>query len=189
MSHFWVIKENYKTVGKNKYNIVRCNNCYQITTRRKNTKSKSCGCKRGASGKTKPGADKSAWKAYLDGYTRGAKKRGLVWELTNTQFRELTTQDCQYCGMPPEKWTKLFKQMERVSKTKSRRKKFDVDYYSKALIEVNGIDRVDNSLGYITSNCVPCCKKCNFMKHQLSVEDMLHHIKRVYLYNFSQEEQ
>jgi len=29
---------------------------------------------------------------------------------------------------------------------------------------VNGIDRMDSSLGYVQSNCVPCCKTCNLMK-------------------------
>lgn len=29
---------------------------------------------------------------------------------------------------------------------------------------VNGIDRVNSSVGYVPSNCVPCCKTCNMMK-------------------------
>jgi len=33
--------------------------------------------------------------------------------------------------------------------------------------ETNGIDRVDNSLGYETNNCVSCCKICNRMKNFL----------------------
>jgi len=31
--------------------------------------------------------------------------------------------------------------------------------------EVNGIDRVNNDLGYTKENCVPSCWKCNRMKH------------------------
>ena len=31
--------------------------------------------------------------------------------------------------------------------------------------EVNGIDRVNNSIGYTKENCVPACWKCNRMKH------------------------
>jgi len=31
--------------------------------------------------------------------------------------------------------------------------------------EVNGIDRVNNDIGYETDNCVPCCETCNMMKH------------------------
>ncbi len=32
---------------------------------------------------------------------------------------------------------------------------------------VNGIDRMDNSIGYTITNCVSCCKRCNFMKTAL----------------------
>jgi hypothetical protein len=32
---------------------------------------------------------------------------------------------------------------------------------------VNGIDRMDNQSHYTLSNCVSCCKKCNFMKTAL----------------------
>ena len=31
--------------------------------------------------------------------------------------------------------------------------------------EVNGIDRLNNSIGYEKDNCVPCCETCNMMKH------------------------
>jgi hypothetical protein len=29
--------------------------------------------------------------------------------------------------------------------------------------KLTGIDRVDNSIGYVTSNIVPCCQICNMM--------------------------
>lgn len=32
---------------------------------------------------------------------------------------------------------------------------------------VNGIDRMDNKSHYTIANCVPCCKRCNFMKTAL----------------------
>lgn len=31
--------------------------------------------------------------------------------------------------------------------------------------EVNGIDRINNAVGYEPDNCVPCCETCNMMKH------------------------
>ena len=34
----------------------------------------------------------------------------------------------------------------------------------------NGIDRVDSNIGYIRSNCVPCCKHCNYVKGNLSMD-------------------
>lgn len=30
--------------------------------------------------------------------------------------------------------------------------------------DINGIDRVDNSVGYLKSNCIPCCSGCNYLK-------------------------
>ena len=35
----------------------------------------------------------------------------------------------------------------------------------------NGIDRIDNQIGYIKENCVPACKHCNYVKGDLSLED------------------
>jgi hypothetical protein len=32
-----------------------------------------------------------------------------------------------------------------------------------------GIDRVDSQLGYIISNCVPCCRYCNSSKRDLTL--------------------
>ncbi len=36
------------------------------------------------------------------------------------------------------------------------------DYYNEN--EANGIDRINNDVGYVKSNCVSCCKLCNLMK-------------------------
>jgi hypothetical protein len=45
-----------------------------------------------------------------------------------------------------------------------------------------GIDRVDNSKGYILSNVVPCCSKCNFMKYTLSKQEFFNHIVQIIKY-------
>lgn len=41
----------------------------------------------------------------------------------------------------------------------------------------NGIDRMDNNIGYLIENCVPSCSICNYMKGSKSKEDYLKYIK------------
>ncbi len=41
-------------------------------------------------------------------------------------------------------------------------------YYCGTKITSIGIDRKDNDIGYVTTNIVACCKKCNYMKRALS---------------------
>lgn len=45
------------------------------------------------------------------------------------------------------------------------------------------IDRVDSTKGYILSNCVPCCYRCNMMKQALTVEDFISHVKKIAAFN------
>jgi hypothetical protein len=47
-------------------------------------------------------------------------------------------------------------------------------------IPARGIDRVDNTQGYIPSNCVSCCSKCNEMKMDKSVQEFYSHIEKIY---------
>ena len=46
-------------------------------------------------------------------------------------------------------------------------------------IDTVGLDRVDNSQGYVLSNVVPCCGTCNIMRGSLTVEDWFAHMKKV----------
>ena len=54
-------------------------------------------------------------------------------------------------------------------------------YYCKSFDERNfcGIDRVDSNIGYVVQNCVACCKTCNYMKLELTVEQWMNHMKKV----------
>lgn len=47
-------------------------------------------------------------------------------------------------------------------------------------IKTIGIDRKDNTKGYQTDNIQPCCGTCNLMKHKLSEDVFLNHIKKIY---------
>lgn len=44
----------------------------------------------------------------------------------------------------------------------------------------NGVDRVNNQIGYLLNNCVSCCDMCNKMKWKHSEKDFLKHIKKIY---------
>jgi hypothetical protein len=43
----------------------------------------------------------------------------------------------------------------------------------------NGIDRVDNSKGYIRENCVSCCTVCNRMKHTMTKDSFLERCRMI----------
>lgn len=43
----------------------------------------------------------------------------------------------------------------------------------------NGIDRVNNTLGYIQGNCAPCCKRCNVLKNDMSLDFILQMAKAI----------
>ena len=94
----------------------------------------------------------------LQVYKTVAKRRGLSWELSNEQFKELTSSACYYSGVKPSK-SIVFKSGEKYM--------------------YNGIDRVDNSIGYTISNCVPCCHEINMMKKTLSKEHFIELCKKI----------
>lgn len=99
---------------------------------------RSCGC----SHTLPPG--EAAFNALLKNYTYSAKRRGLTFELTKAQFRELTKQRCHYCGQEPSRE--------------------HGDPGLNGTYTCNGLDRKDNIEGYTLSNVVPCCQVCNFTK-------------------------
>lgn len=43
-----------------------------------------------------------------------------------------------------------------------------------------GIDRVDNSKGYVDGNMVSCCKLCNRMKHADSIDDFINQVMLIH---------
>lgn len=49
---------------------------------------------------------------------------------------------------------------------------------------VNGVDRVDNSIGYTVKNSVTACSICNYAKRTMSVAEFLGWAQRVVLFNF-----
>jgi NUMOD3 motif len=80
-----------------------------------------------------------------------AKKRGKEWSIDSVYAYKLIIASCHYCGHTPN-WPE-----SRV-----------------------GIDRIDNNKGYIYGNCVSCCFTCNSAKKELTTEEFIDWIKRIY---------
>lgn len=106
----------------------------------------------------KPNGESALRSTFLS-YQVGATKRKLAFELSFEEFGKLTKGDCAYCGTEPKAvWKNSGGSSEYVA---------------------NGVDRVNPNVGYVASNCVPCCKICNYMKHKLSEQEFFNHIKRI----------
>lgn len=82
-----------------------------------------------------------------DAYTRG-----LPFDISIEWFKEVCHSPCVYCGS--------------VDSNRGGAEFTDGFGY-------NGLDRIDNSLGYFEGNCLPCCWTCNRAKWNMSREDFL----------------
>jgi len=128
----------------------------------KSGRKKSCNCLRRETsqnkakllhlGNTLPNGEASFNLLYAT-YRWQAEKRMLAFELSKDDFKKLTKGDCFYCGLEP-------KQIYFGSSCKT-------PYI------YNGVDRQNNQIGYVLSNCVSCCKTCNDMKRTRTVEEFL----------------
>ena len=144
-----VIKQGpYLNVKNNRVTwdcICDCGNNHNIRTSALTSGgSKSCGC-----GKIKLKPGEAAFNRLYGEYKRNAKTKNKIFNLSKIEFRKIVEQHCYYCAQPP-------------NNEKRPAKGNNGSYFS------NGIDRIDNDIGYIKENCVPCCTTCNFAKRQMS---------------------
>lgn len=165
---FEVISIYQKGTSKIKtiYNV-RCNKCGKIYQRRIQDvkKFKGSGCL-----ECTPRISKTSSPYHspmYHSYKKHCEEKGRSFDLTLNQFYNIITKNCFYCGSKPE-----------VNESYSKK------YGKNKTIEpFNGVDRIDSSLGYSITNCVPCCEKCNKMKLTHQVSDFLKHIKKIYEFN------
>lgn len=92
-------------------------------------------------------------------YVKKAKERGISFELSLDQASVLFEQNCYYCGSEPRNF-------------RTRQNGQEIIY--------QGIDRVDNKIGYNIENVVACCKYCNSSKMDRTQDDFLNHISKIY---------
>lgn len=91
-------------------------------------------------------------------YSNVAKKRDYQFEISLNEFTNMIKQVCYYCGSPPRN-----KRTERNN-----------------VLLYNGIDRVDNNLGYSKNNVVTCCGVCNYMKNTMPQDVFINHIRAIF---------
>ena len=127
-------------------------------------KQQSCGCLRSEKAAERLRARKlpegeAAFNSLFYDYRYNAKVRGLSFDLSREEFREMIRRPCVYCGSPP------------------------INVYTKhncaGSLLYNGVDRVDNDAGYSVANCVPCCRFCNYAKGGGTKDDFLAWIRRL----------
>lgn len=105
----------------------------------------------------------SAFKKLLVSYEYGSRHRGHIWELSEPEARELFSGPCHYCGSEPAR---------EISCRRTKWRSPDSSFFC------NGIDRIDNAMGYIAGNCVPCCGVCNYAKRNMSQSEFIAWILR-----------
>lgn len=130
---------------------------------------KSCGClqkqlasriiKRENYKKALPLGDAAKNDLYRQ-YKKGAKNRNLDFLISYEEFIEITLKNCDYCNAKP-------------SAIHSNPHWNGCHLY-------NGIDRVDNNKGYFIGNVVPCCKRCNAAKSNLSKDEFLNLVVNIF---------
>lgn len=120
---------------------------------------RSCGClKQGRRQSALPRGE-AALRTVLRSYKANAKNRRIAFDLSEDRMRTLLGQNCSYCGCTPS----------TVARTRSGYGEF----------VYNGVDRVNNDLGYVEGNVVPCCNQCNIAKQGLSAPEFLEWARRV----------
>lgn len=169
------IKQGDKATGRYKW-LVRCECGVEKYIRGSDLTSghiSSCGCTRSENnvrywqGKKPPNTLDTGVAAFRSLYRRykyAAMQRGYDFSLTEEQFKKLTSRTCYYCGRNPNQIVADYGSMNG-------------SYF------FNGVDRINNDLGYVLENCVTCCKICNRAKHSLTHEEFMLWIKDLVDYN------
>lgn len=140
--------------------LCECGNTIIIPPYRlKNGNTKSCGCLL-AERYRRPPNKNANFNCAIRTYKKNAKKRNLLYEISDSDALKLMKSNCYYCNAVPANRYRMVKSCEPFI--------------------YNGIDRVDNTLGYIIDNCVPCCIKCNTAKSDMSMNEFKQWLHVVY---------
>jgi len=129
---------------------------------------KSCGClhidtvrKNGINNRCKTSEERTSTFIFKQ-YKQRARLKGFAFSLTKEDVNTLITDKCFFCGENASNFFTI-----KLSE-------------GNEIFKYNGIDRFDNTKGYIFDNCVSCCKTCNTAKGELSIEEFKLWIDRIH---------
>lgn len=156
-----------------RYRMVRCKcDCGNIADKRLtlviNGYTKTCGCY------SPRASGMASYEKLFREYKRNAVNRDLTFELNLTDFIEIISQKCHYCGADPKPWNRYITKSGKVKTTEKFKRFADL-----AWININGIDRKDSSIGYIHSNCLPCCSNCNYAKREMDYTQFIDYLNKL----------
>ena len=137
---------------------------------RKKEPTRSCGCIQREFARSmcvrihhttvKLASGESALRKLYYTYKKSASKRILEFSLSKDEFKDITSKSCVYCGIAPLQ-------------------KYET-YANGSVYYYNGIDRVNNDIGYTVDNSVPCCFRCNSAKRTDTHDVFLQWVENVY---------
>lgn len=107
---------------------------------------------------------------------RASIQRDLEFNITLEQHSNLSINNCHHCGEPPTPYNRYLKANGTRRASMHTIKQAAVNA---AWITINGIDRLDSSVGYTIENCVACCYDCNVAKAEKTEEAYIEHCRKV----------
>jgi hypothetical protein len=131
----------------------------------------SCGCLKLDKSRFRQPTQSQVLKNILRNYKNGAKARNYEFSLSNDEFSSLIFGACHYCGNPGHG-------NQSISYSCNNQK-------TKVSVAHNGIDRMDNNLGYIKDNCVTCCEICNRSKMRMGFIEFIEYLDRIVTYRIN----
>ncbi len=109
-----------------------------------------------------------------------AKKRKISWNLSFDAFTAVILCSCFWCDAAPISHYNVSISTNGYTQRKSE------SYLTKhGWITHNGLDRIENTMGYELKNVIPACKYCNFARNDRTVLEFKEWIEKISTYQKS----
>ncbi len=145
---------------------------------------KSCGCLKSEPTRSnrihcrKPPGETSFNFLFYACKAAANNRNNIDFNLTPEQHKQIILQACYYCGTLPSPFNVYLKKDGTFRRNAGHKDVMD-DTIELAWIYINGVDRVNNDMGYFVENCVPCCFDCNEMKNNRIENDFISHVNKI----------